>query len=100
MKGTLLIVSIIVWGTFSAFFFMYLLFAFVCWVVGDPFGIISVNKLPEPSNYEKCADRAESTFDQFNDTVWATYATADTPSDSITDFIDHCLENTKLLRKD
>ncbi len=50
------------------------------------------SQLPQ-TPYRYCADKAQSVFDQFNDTVGSSYALTDTPSVNITAFIDHCMEN-------
>lgn len=75
-------------------FVVYFFVSFILWISNDPMDMINI-ELPKSTVWEKCVRDADMIFDNFNDTVGASYALEDLPSQNIKDFMEFCLEQNK-----
>lgn len=91
MKDTIIFIAVAAITPFAFYF----LFAFVVWIVNDPFNIIATPEWRERSTWNTCALQAEYIFRDMNDTWGSTYALEDTPSKSVQDFMRMCMEENK-----
>lgn len=101
-KSFLIAAEIIFWVVSIAglilgvIFSFYLLIGFLNWISSDPLDLIDIgpeNQYTEGERkWDDCAQSARIIYDNFNDTVGATYALEDTPSNDVQEFMKLCLE--------
>lgn len=75
-----------------------LLIAFTFWVFTDPLDLIefeACGRTPGEILWDDCLRSTKTIFDDFNDTIGASYAQADEPSKEVQEFMKMCLELNK-----
>ncbi len=76
----------------------YIMGSIIFWAIVVAIWIVysSLQGAKQVSTWDKCVSDANLLYDNFNDTVGASYAHEDQPSKEIQNFIDKCLKNNKL----
>jgi len=75
---------------------IYLFFGFIGWLFSDPFEIIPdrEDRVSQSTLWDNCIYDSKRLFDDFNDTVGASYALEDLPSQGVREFMEFCLETS------
>ena len=78
-------------------FGLYFLIGFMDFLFSDPLNLVnSRGSFVEQSKlWNECVNDAKRLFDDFTDTIGASYALQDLPSEGVREFMKYCLDSSK-----